>query len=112
MFHVGKVLAVLGNDSRDAFSADSSVQATVQMWDENLVTVQVEHPLAEKIKEGDIVLIDYRPQQVGGQAVPKMTVAKILKGKTAEKVMSEYKQHFNKRKPAKETSILDKSYVR
>lgn len=97
MFHPGKVLKVFSPDDKDVHSADGSTQAMLLMWDENLLTLQVDPHIAKKIKEDDIVLADYSPVASNVPA-PKMIITKILKGENAERVWKEYKEHFKKRK--------------
>ncbi|MFH1255778.1 MAG: hypothetical protein V1494_00660 [Candidatus Diapherotrites archaeon] len=91
MFHMGKVSTVISPKSKEVLSSDSSTQAVVKMWDENLLTLLVEESIAQELKENDIVLVNYRPaSKAGGQAVPKMTVCKILRGKLAKKTWEEF----------------------
>jgi hypothetical protein len=97
MFHPGKVLKVFSPEDKDVHSADGSTQAMLLMWDENLLTLQVDPHIAEKIKEEDIVLADYSPVASNVPA-PKMIITKILKGESAERAWKEYKEHFKKRK--------------
>ena len=61
MFHPGKVLEVLNPENSDIISSDFSVQAVIEMWDKNILTLNVAEGLSKRIKQGDIVLIDYRP---------------------------------------------------
>ena len=61
MYHPGKVIAVLSARDKN-ISADNSVQATLRMWDENVLTMAVSPKIASKIREGDLVLVDYRPE--------------------------------------------------
>jgi len=41
MYHLGKVLEVFRPNDKEVVSADSSVQATLRMWDENVLTMLV-----------------------------------------------------------------------
>lgn len=97
VFHPGKITKVL-NNSKDEISADGVAQAMVMMWDENLVTLLVSPKLQSKIKEGDIVIVDYRPMEKLGVPVPKQTITKILRGKKAQEVWTEYTEYHEKRK--------------
>lgn len=90
MHHPGKVLRVFSPDDPDIISSDSSTEATISMWDENLITVLVNKNISSKIGEGDIVLVDYRPISAT-VPVPKMEVTKLLKGKSGEKTWTEYR---------------------
>lgn len=98
MYHPGKVIAVLSGKDRGIASADSSVQATMRMWDENVLTMLVEPKISGKIREGDIVLCDYRPEKGMTVPVPRNVVVKILKGKSAERMWHEYREVYEKKK--------------
>jgi len=98
MYHPGKVVAVLSSKDKGIAAADTSVQATLRMWDENVLTMLVEPKLAGKIREGDLVLADYRPEKGMQVPVPRNIVVKILKGKAADKMWREYREVFDKRK--------------
>ncbi|VVC01011.1 Uncharacterised protein [uncultured archaeon] len=98
MYHPGKVIAVLSPKDKGILSADSTVQATLRMWDENVLTMQVAPKLASKIKEGDIVLADYRPQSGLSVPVPRNTIVKILRGRAADRMWQEYREVYDKRK--------------
>ena len=58
MYHPGKVLDVYSSKDKNVIG-DASIQATIMMWDENLFTFLVDPKLANKIKIGDIVRLDY-----------------------------------------------------
>lgn len=98
MYHPGKIVAVLSQKERGISSADASVQVTMRMWDDNVLTMLVAPKLASKVKEGDIVLADYRPEQGLSVPVPRHTVVKILAGKSADKMWHEYRDVHEKRK--------------
>lgn len=98
MFHPGKVLVVYSSKDKDVVSADSSVQATVRMWDDNLVTFAVEHNIADKIRPNDAVLVDYTPMNIPGSPVPRMIIIKILKGAIGKRIFEEYESHSKKRR--------------
>ncbi|MCX8174724.1 MAG: hypothetical protein N3E51_00770 [Candidatus Micrarchaeota archaeon] len=98
MYHPGKVVAVLSPREKGVLSADASVQATLRMWDENVLTMLVEKKIADKVREGDIVLCDYRPQEGMSVPVPRHVVVKVLKGKAAERIWQEYRETYEKRK--------------
>lgn len=98
MFHPGKVLVVYSARDKDVVSADSSVQATVRMWDDNLVTFGVEANIADKLKVNDVVLVDYTPLNIPGSPVPRMVIVKILKGALGKKIFEEYESHSRKRR--------------
>ena len=67
------------------------------MWDENLITVEVESILGDKIKEGDVVLVDYSPRYQT-IPVPKQTIVKILRGDAGKKIFSEYVDRMKQKK--------------
>jgi len=98
MYHPGKVVAVLSPKDKGIIASDSSVQATLRMWDDNVLTMLVEPKIAQKLKEGDVVLSDYRPEKGHTVPVPRNVVVKILRGKSAERVWREYREAYEKRK--------------
>jgi hypothetical protein len=93
MFHPGKVLRVYSQKDKDIEAADNSTQALVRMWDENLFTVNADPSIAAKLREEDIVLIDYNPAALNFPS-PKMLISKILRGETAKKTWKIYEEHF------------------
>ena len=70
-YHLGKVLEVISFDSKEVISAENTVQVSLVMWDENRLIMDIDSKIAGKVKKSDIVLCDYNPVQVGGQAVPR-----------------------------------------
>jgi len=112
MYHPGKVIAVISPAEKGIISSDNSVQATLRMWDENVLTMAVAPKIASKIAAGDMVLVDYRPQEGLSVPVPKNIVVKILRGKSAEKMWSEYREVHEKRKKheSKEKQV-QQSYI-
>lgn len=98
MYHPGKVIAVLSGRDKGSLSSDASVQAVLRMWDDNVLTMLVERKLAAKIREGDMVLADYRPEKGMSVPVPRHVVVKILSGKAAERAWREYRDIYEKRK--------------
>ncbi|MEM4633617.1 MAG: hypothetical protein QW275_00495 [Candidatus Anstonellaceae archaeon] len=108
MYHPGKVVAVLS--PKDSISSDKSVQATLKMWDDNVITMLVDSKIAPSIREGDMVLCDYRPEKGLSVPVPRHVVIKILKGKSAEKMWHEYKEVHDKRK-RNENRESQQSYI-
>ena len=97
MFHPGRVVAVLRGDDKSIIGADKSVQAVISMWDDNLLTCEVDAGISEKIKETDIVLVDYSPKYQT-IPVPRQIIVKILRGEIAKKVWAEYLDRVKKRK--------------
>ncbi len=98
MYHPGKVIAVISPHDKGVVSADASVQATMRMWDENVLTMEVAKKIAGKIAAGDIVLADYRPQKGMSVPVPRNIIVKILRGKPADALWREYRDVYEKRK--------------
>ena len=90
MFHPGKVGEIFSNSDKSVESADSNIQAMLEMWDDNVITVSVEPALNSSIKKGDVVLVDY--------SSPKLMVKKILRGTLAKQTWSRYREQFDKRK--------------
>jgi hypothetical protein len=94
MYHPGIVLEILSPNDKNVFAVDKTIQATLKMWDENLITVLVDSKIGQKIKKNDTVLVDYRP--IPNTSAPKLTVIKILKGNLAKTIWNTYKNHFKK----------------
>jgi len=102
IYHPGKVIAVYNPTSKDVVGSDNSTQALVEMWDENMFTCDVEKAIASKLKEGDVVLIDYNPVSPKTM-IPKQSVTKILRGAIAKKTMERYAE-IHRKKKAQDTS--------
>jgi hypothetical protein len=106
MYHLGKVLEILSFDSKEIVSSDSSVQAVILMWDKNHLILDVSPAFSGKIKKGDYVLTDYSPTQVGGQAVPKQVVTKIISKKLGERIWGEFTKYFEEKNKKPSAPIL------
>jgi len=112
MYHPGKVVAVLSSSDKGIISADASVQATLHMWDENVLTMLVAPKIASKVREGDIVLCDYRPEGGMTVPVPRNVVVKILRGKQSERMWQEYKEvHEKRNKRENKEKQAQQSYI-
>ncbi|HKZ45416.1 MAG TPA: hypothetical protein VJ343_01805 [archaeon] len=112
-YHPGRVLEIFYPKSKEVDSADSSVQALVETWDENVITYSVDPRIADDLKVGDVVLIDYNPTSEQPFR-PKMVVTKILKGEKAKKTWGFYKDYYKKRpkaRPDQMPSVSQPSYV-
>ena len=111
MYHFGKVLRVFRPADKDIAAADSSVQASVLMWDENLLTVSVEPILGEKIKDNDIVIVDYSPLY---STIPvlKQTIIKIVRGELAKKVWKDFEEYRKKKRDESEPPLVQGHNVR
>ena len=108
MFHPGVVIEIF-KKSKDIKSVDNSIQVTLEMWDENILTFNVTTTLAKDIKENDIVLVDYSPisEKI---PIPKHKVVKILKGKKGVKMWNKYKAFLRKKRPQAPT--VQKSIIK
>ena len=112
MYHPGKVIAVLSPKDKGVLSADIDVQATMRMWDDNVLTMIVDRKIAGRIREGDLVLADYRPAPGMSVPVPRNVVVKILRGKSAERMWREYREvHEKKKKHETREKEAQQSYI-
>ncbi|MAH42500.1 hypothetical protein CL614_02125 [archaeon] len=100
MFHPGRVIEVFSPKSRSVDSSDDGTQVMVQMWDENMFTFDVHSGIADKVEIDNVVLVDYTPA-APGSPVPRRIVTKILKGKMANQVWTEYRSFFDRKKGKK-----------
>lgn len=94
MYHLGKIIDVFSKAGK-ALSSDSSVQAQLEMWDENLLTFDVHPVLAEKIAKDQIVLVEY---SMRAPQVPENQIIKILDTKQGEDAWKRQKNYLNQRK--------------
>ncbi len=92
MYHIGRVVEVFGGDDKSVVAFDNSVQALLDMWDENLITVAIDSHISKLLKKDDTVLVDYTATQTG----PRMVAVKILRGELAKRTWKQYKDHFEK----------------
>lgn len=100
MYHPGKVLKVFSKADKGVVAADATEQALLFMWDENVLTLLVDAKLAGKIREGDVVLVDYRPIAGVAAPVPRQVVTKIVRGKLADALWREYQHVRDRQKQA------------
>ncbi|MEK6902342.1 MAG: hypothetical protein AABX02_02005 [archaeon] len=94
MYHIGKVLEVLAPSDK-TIGHDKSVQAQLEMWDDNVIIFGVDPLLTSVIQKGQYILVEYgfhAPQ------VPVNTVIKILDSKQGETIWKKQKQFMEKRK--------------
>lgn len=110
MYHPGRVIEVLSSKEKDIESAEETTQATLEMWDENIMTFLVAPKIADKIKEGDVVLVDYRLISEKVPA-PRHVVIKILKGKKGKEVWNKYKELYRIRKKKVKTIKLQPKFI-
>ena len=100
MYHPGRVVSVLSG--KDVVSSDASVQAVTDMWDRNVLTFDVAEKLKDKIKEGDIVLVDYTPLK--DMPAPKHVIVKILKGSKGKEIAEKYNEYYKSKNRVKRDS--------
>ncbi len=104
MYHPGKVIKILAPKDKNIISSDTVVQAVVSMWDDNLFTFVVDTKIAGKLKDNDVVLVDYTPVQ--NSPAPKHTIVKILRGDIADVIWKKYKEFYTKQAAAKEIASM------
>ncbi len=104
-FHPGKVLKKISPEDSSVRSGDDTVQATVEMWDENVFTFNVLEEISDEVESGDIVLVDYSPVEGTKMPVAKQNIVKVLKGDFGQEIWEEYEGFQKKRrKKASQTS--------
>lgn len=94
MYHLAKVLDVFARGDKTQ-AADNSVQAQLEMWDENVLVFAVHSELTAAIQKGQHVLVEFgfhAPQ------VPVNTVVKILDSKTGEAAWKRQRAFFETRR--------------
>ena len=97
MYHIAKVLKVLAPDGKDIISADRDTQAALEMWDTNQTILYVEPAIVNDLKQGDFVLVDYRPMLKVNFPAPRGKIVKILRGKLGEETFEKMRDyHENK----------------
>lgn len=112
MYHPGKILKVFSKADKDIIAADASTQALLLMWDENVLTLLVDAKIAGKVKEGDVVLVDYRPLMGLSAPMPKQIVTKVIHGKKADALWKEYEQvRARQKQAAAAVSQRGQSYI-
>jgi hypothetical protein len=104
MYHPGKVIEVFGSE-QGVKSLDSTIQVTLEMWDENVLTFNISTKLGKVVKDGDIAIVDYSPQSEK-LPVPKHEIVKILKGNKGKEMWKKYKEYLKKMKPDKATNPI------
>ncbi|MEW6722446.1 MAG: hypothetical protein AB1324_04235 [Candidatus Micrarchaeota archaeon] len=91
------VSQIISPGKNGVLSADASVQALVTMWDRNLLILGVERRLAKAIKNGDYVLVDYRPVSPQSRQ-RKLSVMKILPPSEGSKIWGAFQDELERRK--------------
>ncbi len=97
MFHPGRIISVFSG-GKDEITADGVAQAVLLMWDENILTLEIHPKIRQRIKEGDVVLVDYRPADRLTVPVPKQQIVKIIRGKRGHALWTQYTEYHEKRK--------------
>lgn len=103
MYHPGRVVRIFTGKRG---SIGDGMQAMVNMWDENLFTFTIDPAISERIREGDVVLVDYNPMATNSPHLRRV-VTKILRGKSAEETWRRYKDYYNMQKTIKEATRND-----
>ena len=98
MYHPGKVIEVQRATDKEVKTSDTSTQACVRMWDDNILTLLVAPKIAAMIKAGQTVLVDYRPSTEHPQPVPNHTIVKIMEGTKAETLWNAYRDMHDRQK--------------
>ena len=94
MYHPGRAVEVFSSDGKNVISSDNTVQVLLEMWDDNLITVQIDPSLVKSAKKGDVLIVDYTNTQTG----PKMAATKILRGDVSKRVWEKYRDFYEKKK--------------
>lgn len=96
MYHPGKILEVFNPKDKSIKCSEETTQAVIEMWDDNMFTFLVAENIANKIKEGDIALVDYR---ITSERVPiaRQVIIKILEKDKGKRVWEKYKDYHNKK---------------
>ena len=97
IYHPGKVIEIFSS-GKGITKGDNSIQVTLEMWDENVLTFAISAKLGKIVKEGDIAIVDYTPKSEKFP-VPAHKIVKILKGDKGTKMWKKYKEYLRKRKP-------------
>ncbi len=111
MYHPGKIIEVFRPGDKDVVSGDTGVQATIRMWDENVLTFLVSPKISGKIKAGQMVFVDYSPDPAHRPPVPAHVVLKIVSGKKAEEVWKAYREVYERQKKAANPQHPAQSYI-
>ena len=109
MYHPGKVIETLKKTDKEVISADETMQAVLEMWDENILTLLVNSKLSAKLKAGQVVIVDYRPDEKHSAPVPRHEVVKIVLGKKATKIWDVYKDMHEKKRRKTGAAVQQKN---
>lgn len=105
MYHPAKIVKVYLSSDPNVISSDDSAQATVVMWDKNLLTLECDTKIASQVSVGSIVLVDYSPLSEKSP-IPRHRIVKVLKGELAEDVWAEYESYFEERQKSKKPGVV------
>ena len=105
-YHPGKVMDVYRSTDKKIVSSSASVQAMIRMWDGHTLVIDVATRIKTRIKNEDIILVDYYPSAKLREPVPKMEIVKIIRGELAMRLTNEYKSYLSRirRKDVKEAN--------
>ncbi|MEK6970344.1 MAG: hypothetical protein AABW68_01460 [archaeon] len=95
-YHIGKIAQLFAR-SRNGTTADPSVQALVEMWDDGVMIVDVHPALNESAEKGRYALISYEFQ------TPQMstnTIIKIIDPEAGENTWKRMRTFHERRKKA------------
>ncbi|MCX6778491.1 MAG: hypothetical protein NT157_06460 [Candidatus Micrarchaeota archaeon] len=98
MYHPGKIVKVFAPGRKEVISAGGATLALVAMWDDNIMTLEIDKKIEKKVGEGDVVLVDYGPMGKIGVPVPRQVITTVLKGETARQTWEKYKKYNDGRK--------------
>jgi hypothetical protein len=82
---------------RGIVGSDTSVQAVVKMWDENLFILGVDKKIAKAVRKGDYVIVDYTPLS-DVSVNRKLRLIKVLPVETGSSIWAEFRDEYEKRK--------------
>ncbi len=94
VYHPGKVLKVFPAGKKEGDTA-----AAIRFWDNNLHTVKVSRDIADKVREDNMVLVDYYPISERLNR-PKMVAISIVNKKDEKELWKHYQDFLNMKKKA------------
>jgi hypothetical protein len=94
VYHPGRVLNVFPGEGKTGETA-----ATIRFWDSNLHTVRVSREISSKIKQGDMVLVDYYPISERLNR-PRMVAVKKVSKRDEKDLWSHYQDFLKMKKKA------------
>lgn len=94
VYHPGRVLKVFPAEGKQSETA-----ATIKFWDNNLHTVKVSREISNKLREGNVVLVDYYAISERLNR-PRMVAVKIVNKKDENELWSHYQGFLKLKKKA------------